>query len=331
MCIRDSIRAAPLLAGALWDQDAGVRALAAEALGKLKDPASVPALMSRLDDPDAGVAGMTLLALWKIDAGDLLGRQIERAAALYASSTGDPRWQAAYFLMRAQMGHPDDDRIEAPLLALSSDKDPLIRSYAARGLGASKSAQATQALMELADDDDWRVQVNAFNGLRTRRVESSGHARGRWRVYKRALADKRSAVAIAALAALESCGAAEARDYLVRMLGDPRPRLREVAAVALGTRDKVAALPLIRPLAADPVWSVRARAAEALLAMGSPDTSADLARLALDSDPRVRATAIEGMTRTPSVATAAQVRAALDDDDLFVRAAAMQGVAARTN
>src|SRR5574342_25677 len=36
----DDVKAAPLLAGALDDPDAGVRALAAEALGKLKEPAS---------------------------------------------------------------------------------------------------------------------------------------------------------------------------------------------------------------------------------------------------------------------------------------------------
>ncbi|HZC79685.1 MAG TPA: HEAT repeat domain-containing protein, partial [Ktedonobacterales bacterium] len=253
----DDIKAAPLLAGALRDQDAETRAMAAEALGKLKDPASVPALMSRLDDADPRVVGMTFLALWKIDAGELLSRQIEKALAIYRSSNGEPRWQAAYFLMRAQMGHSDDDRIETALLESSADKDPLIRSYAARGLGASKSAQATQRLVELADDDDWRVQVNAFNGLRTRRVESEGHARGRWKVYKRALADKRSAVAVSALAALESCAAPEAREYLVKTLGDPRPRFREVAALALAAKDKSAALALIRPLAADPIWSVR--------------------------------------------------------------------------
>jgi len=341
----DDPRAAPLLAAALEDSDAHTRAMAAEALGKLKDPQSVPSLMAHLKDPDEEVAGMTLLALWKIDAGDSLSRQIDTAAKIYstsAASVGDLRWRAAYFLMRVMMGLASSEKaavneedseaeaIETALASAAADADPLIRSYAARGLGASKSAISTQTLLDLAQDDDWRVRVNAFNGLKTRRVEVEGPAKQRWRVYKRGLSDKNAGVALSALAALESCGGDEAGTQATKALKDKRPRFREVAALALAGRIKASPQPSVErltPLTSDPVWSVRARAAEALAIVGGPGAVTELGRLARDPDPRVRASAVENIAKLQPGALAF----ALDDEDLFVRAAALDALAPETS
>ncbi len=307
----DDPAAVPFLVDALDDSDVQTRALAVEALGKLKAAGAVHAMLPLLDDPDPEVAGMTLLALWKVDPGDTLSRQVEAAARLQSTARGELRRRAAYFLMRSMMGHPDDAGLETALLGAAGDDDPLLRSFVARGLGASKTPAATAALLKLAGNPDWRVRVNAFNGLGTRPVESG------WPTYAAGLADADTGVRLAALASLATCRDAAARRALEENLGAGRPRLREVALRALAARDGKTALPLLAPLASDPVWSVRARTSEALAPIEDDRVGAIVARLAGDDDPRVRA---------PAVAAAGAVKAgwgspivldALDDDDTF--------------
>ncbi|HET6373907.1 MAG TPA: HEAT repeat domain-containing protein [Candidatus Polarisedimenticolia bacterium] len=329
----DDIKAAPLLAATLSDADAATRALAAEALGKLKDPASLPALTRLLGDPDRGVVGMTLLALWKIDSGAALPDLVARAAGIYSAAEGELRRQAAYFLMRSQMGRPEEPSIEKPLLHVSRDEDPLVRSYAARGLGASKSGPSTEALLHLAADADWRVRANAFNGLKTRPVPETVSSKPVWGIYEAGLSDAGSSVALSALAALETCQAVEARRRLLDALKDARPRFREVALSALAARDKGAALPSLAPLAMDARWSVRARLAEALGVIGAePEGSGavpDLVRLAADSDARVRSVAVDALGKVPGAAADDAVASAAKDSDLFVRAAALEALSMR--
>ncbi len=323
----DDIKAAPLLALAAADSDPQVRALAAEALGKLKDPASAPALGRLLDDPDAEVAGMALLALWKLDTGNTLPVLVGRASEIYTKGSGELRRRAAYFLMRSLMGHPDDAGIEEALIAPARDADPLIRSYAARGLGASRSARATEILLRLADDDDdWRVVVNAFNGLKSRPVPATTGGKSVWEIYAAALTGGNKGVALAALAALETCEAPQAREHLIQALGHARARFREVATLALAARDKKAALQHVRSLSGDPQWSVRARLAEALAIISPDQPEPDLLALAEDPEPRVRSVVIESLGKIGGPLARQSIDRALKDGDLFVRAAALDAL-----
>jgi HEAT repeat protein len=322
----DDIKAAPLLASMLDDPDPQARALAAEALGKLKDPASLASLTRLLSDPASEVIGMTLRALWKIDAGDRLPDLSARAAGIYLGGFGDLKRDAAYFMMRAQMGRPDEESIEPALIVVAKDEDPLARSYAARGLGARKSPASTEALLALAADPDWRVRVNAFNGLKARPVAGTGDAGPRWNAYEAGVNDKDTGVALAALAALESFDAPQARERLVGALAHSKARFREVAALALAAREKEAALPSLRPLIEDPAWSVRARVAEALGTIGAAQVEADVRRLAADADPRVRSVAIEAAGKIKSAGAAALVTRSLDDVDPYVRATAIEAL-----
>ncbi|MGH9868791.1 MAG: HEAT repeat domain-containing protein [Candidatus Polarisedimenticolia bacterium] len=316
----DDVTAAPLLAVSLADTDAGVRALAAEALGKLKDPDSVPRLMQSLDDREAEVAGMTLLALWKIELGAQRGPVVEKAAGIASRASGELRRRAVYFLMRAQMGQPEDTAAREALLRHVKDRDPLLRSWVARGLGASKDDASTQALLELAGDGDWRVRVNAFNGLKARPVAAGP---SRWSVYEAALSGSMPAVAVSALSSLESYEGPEADAALRAALSDARPRWREVAALVLGARAPDGAAEALEPLASDPVWSVRARAAEALALAKAP---ARVAAMAADNDGRVRSVALEALRRLKSAEGTAPLTAGLADQDLFVRATAMSAL-----
>ena len=313
----DDPGASAMLAGVLNDPDPQVRALAAEALGKLKGPGAASLLEPLLVDEEEQVAGMALLALWKVIPGDALSPLlVAKASGKYGGSSGELRQRAAYFIMRAQMGHPESAAPELPLLVISQDEDPLIRSFAARGLGASKTLRATEALLKLAADADWRVRVNAFNGLKARPVI------GGWDAYEAGLADADAGVALAALAALETCKAPQAAARLREALLHPRARYREVAAVALAAREGKTAAAAIRPLATDSEWSVRARAAEAL-SLADPEAAAEMAA---DSDARVRGAAVAAFGEHQSAPGAMAVVRALEDEDAFVRAAALEAM-----
>jgi cyclophilin family peptidyl-prolyl cis-trans isomerase len=313
----DDVKAAPLLAASLTDADAQVRALAAEALGKLKDPASVPLLIDRLDDEDPQVAGMTLLALWKIDSGKALASLVSRAAAMAAAGQPDLRRQAVYFLMRTQMAGPEGDAPAAALRARAADRDALLRSWVARGLGASREAESTRTLLELAADADWRVRVNAFNGLKARPVEAAPE---RWKIYEKGLVEGLAPVAVSALSSLESYAGPEAAAALRSALSDPRPRWREVAALALAAREAAAAADSVAPLASDPVWSVRARAAEALALAQARDR---VMAMAGDTDARVRSVVMEALGRLKHPEAGPALQAGLQDQDPYVRSAAL--------
>jgi len=313
----DDPAAVPLLVEALDDTDAPTRTFAAEALGKLKAAQAVDALIPLLTDRDEEVAGMTLLALWKIDPGESLPRQVEAAARLLSSASGELRRRAAYFLMRSKMGRPDDAAIENALLDAVGDPDPLLRSFVARGLGASKTPASTDALLELAKDPDRRVRINAFNGLGARPVDKG------WQSYATGLDDADTGVRLAALASLATCAEPPARQALEEALHDDRARFREVALRALGTRDAKEALPLLEPLVSDPAWSVRARASEALALIGGSEVEPFLSRLAVDDDPRVRSAAVAAVAGSRTDPGRSIVTKALADDDLFVRAAAL--------
>ncbi len=327
--IDDAEAGAPPLLEALGDEDAQVRALAAEALGKLKAPGAVKPLRRLLEDPDPGVAGMALLALWKIEPAEDLFGQIAKAREIYETGSAELRWKAGYFLMRLSMGHAEEPGIEAALLEQVEDPDPLIRSFAARGLGASLTNTATAALLRLAADADWRVRVNAFNGLGQREVPSAVAGSPVWPRYAAGLADEDKGVRLAALAALASCKPDEARRSLVDHLGHEHRRFREVALVALAAREKQEALPFIEPLASDPEWSVRARLTEALGAIESPRAGEILRDLSTSTDARVRGGAARNLGVHRERLAPLVLPAALEDEDLFVRAAALESMGSR--
>ena len=315
--------AVAMLLPRLSDADVRCRGLAAEALGKLSDPNAIPPLVLALGEDDE-VAGLASIAIFRLETGPGVEEQAQVIQNLYRDGSPARRASAVYFLMRTQIKHPASRAPHDALVALSAveDSDPLIRSWAARGIGACDKADSRH-VVPLASDADWRVRVEAFNALRRH-----GGAVP-WKTYEAGVDDPHPAVAIAALGALEKCPAPEAKARLEKDLAHATPRFREIALTALAARDKAAARDRLRPLRDDPVWSVRARLVEAAPGLGDEET---FTKLSADADPRVRTAAAGALTaaldRFPITEMDLTIERLMMDKDPYVRTAALDVLAA---
>ncbi len=264
-----------------------IRCAAARALGALGDEDAAPALVDALLDPDPDVRADAMAALVRC-------ARPQDAPAIRRSLQGDPAGE--------------------------------VKTAAVRTLGRLKDAASTELLRALARDrcgsevaweegswDDWLdVQVAAITALGDMGAESAVDD------LIRARADEGGQeldhVVFAALAKMPGRGVAALLDFLKD--GNGRVRERALAALSRAGRDRLA--PLRDRLVADPSPGVRRLAAECLyagdaalsaLVLKDPEASVraiavgrvasgapDLGRAALaDPDPHVRATALEGL------------------------------------
>lgn len=157
---------------------ASVRGRAAEALGKIASTKSAQdslgsygvagiansiskALPDSTKPPSADqelVAGFALSALLRLKDPST----VPAITAQLKSSSPSIRWQAANTLSRIGQGLGPAVPVLIPLLA---DRDPLVRSRAARALGAAKDTKAVPALVNALSDNDARVVEEAVRAL----------------------------------------------------------------------------------------------------------------------------------------------------------------------
>jgi cyclophilin family peptidyl-prolyl cis-trans isomerase len=155
-----------------------VRARAAEALGKIasnKEAAAalgtygvggisvaiarlIPAPNSPVSDNARLLGSTALTALLRLKQAS----SVEAITLQLRSNDPDLRWQAANALARIREGIP---AAVPSLLPLLEDKDPLVRTNAARALGVAKAPQAVEQLIKLLGDKDERVVAAAINAL----------------------------------------------------------------------------------------------------------------------------------------------------------------------
>ena len=115
-----------ILVGALGDDDADTRRVAAEGLGYAEDRSALPALIRRIEDDDAGVRAAAAWALGRIEdpsAEDALARALEdREAAVRIAAI-------------EALGALELDSSIDLLLPMLLDDEPRARAAAARALG----------------------------------------------------------------------------------------------------------------------------------------------------------------------------------------------------
>lgn len=301
---------------ALKDSNTDVRARAAETLGNHRVRRAVEPLLAALQDPEWSVVFHAADALGKIRdpravrplllAAARKGKMFESHVAIRdiskaLMSIGKSSLQPALGALRHQ--HPrvrvaaaatlarlHDRRAIRPLIRALTDSDQKVREWAKVALGQFGRAAIRPLMVALRKHDlhvkGWREEVGQTA----------------W-----ALAEVGSPAVPA----------------LMRALLDPKVKVREGAAAALGEiRDLRAVNPLIKRLTY-PMWRVRWQSAIALGKIGDPRAVEPLISVLLsDHDPRVRDQAARALWKLEDRRAVSPLISALKDPDPHVRWAA---------
>jgi HEAT repeat protein len=287
----------PDLIQLLRDTDETARCQAAESLGRLDGATkvSVPALTELLEDASSAV---------KVSAARALGSLKQEASVAVPKlvpllQDRDEAVRTAAAEAISQVGHLNGEATESLVVGLASE-DNLVRAQAAEALGTigTTAQEAAPALVEAMDTDNEHVRAKA----------------------------------VEALGKIGEAAADVAVPSLVHVLHGSDSWVSALAAEALGQMGESAdqAIPaLVRSLSHTNAL-VRSNAAKALAKMGE---SAEEARTALetaaaDDDGGVRSQAIRalGLIGKPTPGTERIVSAGLTDEDPLVRAAAVEAV-----
>jgi HEAT repeat protein len=225
------------LIGALRNRDPGVQYEAVEALGRLRNPSAVPALIGALTgDQYSGIRWKAAEALAKIGT-----PAVPSLLAVLDHPDEDIRWKAAVTL-----GEIGDTRAIPPLVELLGDNDRFVRSRAAYALGLI-GIPAVEALKDAVSRGDTDFRRGAVAALGKVDDPSATEA------LVLALGDPSPELQQDAISALVARGP-RAVPALASTLYDPDPRKRMGAVQALaGTGDPGARAALENALiSADP-------------------------------------------------------------------------------
>jgi HEAT repeat protein len=351
----DAIRkdAQTALRASLRETEPAVRVQGSDALGKVKDQPSVPALTQLTEkDPDAEVRGHAADALGTIGApaaAQLLGK-LETAAppplkVWYASALarlGDKgagkrlldyaRSQdlAVSFkagLTLADISQPGDQNAIAALKAIAVHEAELARLAPYAGallltkMAALRDANARKILYAILENKDEGARLAAAEGL-----AKLGDDAGK-KVLQDVLANQASPNRLVAAVAQIALGEYGGLELITAKLGDKDPGTRQLAARALGEIGERKSLPALLKLASDKDWTVRIAAAAAIVAIVGLDpqvlaqASVDWTKGALDSqDWAVRKAAAGVLADIPDEKQAVPLLAqAIVDQDPKVR------------
>ena len=186
------------------------------------------------------------------------GNTLAAARRLAESADWHDRITSAELLMDA----PDAEAI--PLLAeLAADGVGQVRRRAVLGL-VLRGSQSVQALIALAENDDWRVRANAFAGLTT-----LGDAAGA-SVARKGLTDPNTHVRCAAIDALGASAGDEAVAEIVGAARGARSSIRSAAVETIRRIGTTTALAALGKMLESDNFFVRDQASMALSAAGLP-------------------------------------------------------------
>ena len=330
------LTARPALVTALADPNPIVQGRAAEALGLIGDRTEASAgLISAMvqmhvkagalqgiqpDDltyplaPAAEAVRLGVYALVQLGIYEPLA-----AATLDASGAPVSRWwPIAYAFQR--LGDP---RGAAALLALLNTEGRYTAAFAARGLGAMRATQATDALRRIVQERrrDPAVVVQAIRALAALGDGASADA------LTAVIADEKAdpAMRLDALTALGTLRAGNV-DLLLDLLSESWPPMRAAAMRALAAVDPDAFLTALSGLDPDRDRVVRAAQAAALGMLTAEQAEPRLMAMLRDPDQRVVPAVLAALVRLKPLGVEQVLLAHLKTDDFVVRATAATGL-----
>ena len=309
--IRHGRRVTNLLMEQLRAEDLEIRQAAVMALGRIGDPAAVPALTEVLqNEPELAI--LTAGALAKI--GDL--GPFEALMAMLGNPEAAVR-QAVISALNS-MGHPDMPHRIRTLLA---DPDPLARESAVRIAGYFSYPQCVERFLERTRDPEENIRRAAVENLPflddDRAFSHLVHA----------LLNDSPGVRAAAAKALSHADGREALPHLLGALKDAAPWVRFFAARSLGRhRSTAASEALTERITGDPAQQVRIEAIKAIAEIGGKGTLSLLTPLVKDPDPDIARAAIRGLGRLDHPGARAGLLETLGSTDPEIRIAALHAL-----
>nr|HEX4312576.1 HEAT repeat domain-containing protein [Kofleriaceae bacterium] len=343
------------LRASLQEAEPAVRVAGTDALGKIKDQPSVPALTSLTQsDPDAETRGHAAGALGEIGAAAAVAilQKLEPAAppplkVWYASAlahlgdkaakkrllqyAGDKDLKVSFkaALALADVSQPGDaDTIKALRVlagheAELNDIAPYAGAVILTKMAALHDAQARKILYSLLDAKDEGSRLAAAEGL-----AKLGDDAGK-KVLEDVYGNEASPNRLVASAALVPLGDYVGFDLLTQRLADKDAETRRLAARGLGDIGERKSVPALLALVGDKDWTVRISAAVALMAIVGLDpavlaqASVDWTKSALQSeDWAVRKAAAGVLGDMPEKDAVPLLASAIADPDPNVRLAA---------
>ncbi len=339
-------KATPLLITALKDSDSRVRAESARTLGQIGDQRALDALISSLGDTNADVRVESTFALGRLKdaralaplttlladrdsrvslaAAESLARmQDPRAIRVLVGSLSEPDWRvrarAAQVLAHVSADLAVEQAV-APLAKGITDKDPIVRYYAAEAL-IGIGAKAVLPLIEV---------------LRSQRESDRARAaRVLWRIGQPAVeplvavVQDRNAAPESRAAAAHALGVIadpRAIKSLTLLLKDERYYVRQEAAFALGQMGE-GAIDQLLETANSSAPATRESAIEALGNFKSPRSISKLIEALSDSNASVRSAAVKALGETQSPAAVTPLLALLRDESGALKSQAAAALA----
>ncbi len=307
-----SARSAGAVRRLLADEEAEVRARACEALARIGDTNSVPALFRTLDDASPRVAHAAAAAIHSLgtdktpalaiaalrDGRPNLRRQALRIIGYFGGHFGmddafdavreaihDPDERTSEIAVGA-LGALSDARVDALLVELTRASRANLRAAAIRAAG-HRATDSMIALLERGiDDDDAWVRYYACQALgRSGRRSATSKLMGR-------LADASAQVRVAATEALARLDTPEAWQQLMSLARSRDPDEQRAALVGIGQHAQPAALELLLEAAASSDVATRLVALAGLAKSSEQRALDELARAARDATAEIRDAAL---------------------------------------
>ena len=328
--------AAPQLTAALADPDPLIQGRAAEALGLIAHkPAAVPIGAMIAAHVNAGVLNGLIaddLAAPKSAAVEAVRLGVyalvrvggyDALASALLDDRGQPRsrwWPIAFAFQRI-----NDPRAVPVLLTLLQGDGQLTRSFAARGLAASKDPRGFAPLLAIAENagEPVAVRIQAVRGL-----AAIGDARAGAALIRIISSPKADAnLRLESVTALGVLKAPAAVELLIDLASDSWPSMRAAALTALSRTDVETFVTAMSSLTPDDHWSVRAALATAVGGLGTERAEAPLTAMLRDADQRVIPAVLDGLAKVGAANATTEMVARLKAEDPVVRAAAARGLA----
>ncbi len=265
-----------------------VRAAAARALARIRNPKALPALRKALDDPSL------IVRLGAMEG--ILEMRDREAVPRICAQLGDKEERIRRFALRVLHQLGDTTCVDRVRQLMFHDPVPTIRASATVTYADLVGEKAIPDLLKLREDMDWSVRLEAAGSL-------AGLGKPAARALARFLSDTNADVRAMAITGLGQIGGPEQVPALAKLIADKGRKNRQVrmaVAEALGSIGGEKGVPVLAELAADPDPAVRQRAATSLGHVGGPAARKALETLANDRVPAVRRAAraaLDGMKK----------------------------------